>query len=156
MRVKNYEIIKGLNNVMVEEITAVNRYLLYAEECRDWGYMALYNKFMELYQDESNDLQQLIRQVLYLNGSPKNEFNIFSPGNDPVDLLHLSLISENNTINVITDAMMVCHNCCDYQSYNLLETMIVSEHEHYDWFETQLQLVSKLGEPLYLSQMMRE
>ena len=35
-------------------------------------------------------------------------------------------------------------------------TSLVSEEEHADWLESQLKLVRQMGEPLYLSQQVRD
>jgi bacterioferritin len=42
----------------------------------------------------------------------------------------------------------------DNGTRELLESMLTSEEDHVDWLETQLGLVEKLGEQLYLSEQM--
>jgi bacterioferritin len=38
----------------------------------------------------------------------------------------------------------------------MLADMLTSEEEHVDWLETQLDLVARLGEQLYLSEQMSD
>jgi len=44
----------------------------------------------------------------------------------------------------------------DNTTRELLESILLSEEEHIDWLETQLQLVNTLGEANYLSQQLRD
>jgi len=37
----------------------------------------------------------------------------------------------------------------------LLEEMLTSEEEHYDWIEAQQTLIEQVGEPHYLAQQIR-
>jgi bacterioferritin len=46
----------------------------------------------------------------------------------------------------------MCREKQDTTSANLLEGIVADEENHVDYLETQLQLMEKLGEELYLAQ----
>jgi bacterioferritin len=47
----------------------------------------------------------------------------------------------------------MCREKGDITTANLLEEILHDEEEHIDYLETNLELVEKLGEQLYLSQL---
>ena len=49
-------------------------------------------------------------------------------------------------------AIADCEKVGDYVSRELFESILESEEEHIDWLETQLGLISRLGETGYLQQ----
>jgi bacterioferritin len=62
-------IIDLLNQVLTNELTAVNQYFLHARICENWGYERLYEKFRHESIDEMKDADDLIERILYLEGS---------------------------------------------------------------------------------------
>ena len=46
----------------------------------------------------------------------------------------------------------MCREKGDATSANLFETVLADEEKHIDYLETQLELMDKLGEPLYAAQ----
>jgi bacterioferritin len=44
----------------------------------------------------------------------------------------------------------------DVTSANLFEDILSDEEEHIDYLETQLELISRLGEQLYLAQLIEQ
>jgi bacterioferritin len=55
-------------------------------------------------------------------------------------------------LQVLKDAIVHCEGVGDYTSRELFEDILESEEEHIDWLETQLSLVERVGEQLYLAQ----
>jgi bacterioferritin len=44
----------------------------------------------------------------------------------------------------------------DITSANIFESILEDEEEHIDYLETQLDLLAKLGEPLYIAQLIEQ
>jgi Ferritin-like domain len=50
------------------EVTAVSQYFLHASMCKNWGYIALYEKIYEESLEEMRHAQRLIDRILFLEG----------------------------------------------------------------------------------------
>jgi bacterioferritin len=47
----------------------------------------------------------------------------------------------------------LCRDKGDITTANLFEKILGDEEQHIDYLETQLELITKLGEPLYMAQL---
>jgi bacterioferritin len=52
--------------------------------------------------------------------------------------------------------VQLCRDKGDNTSEDLLRRILISEEEHVDWLETQIELIEKLGEQNYLAEQLRE
>ena len=50
----------------------------------------------------------------------------------------------------------MCRDKGDITTANLFEDILASEEDHIDYLETNLELIDKLGEQLYLSQLVEQ
>jgi len=59
-----------LNASLTIELTAVNQYFLAAEQCANWGFPRLRERFRAISLDEMKDIEVLVKHILYLEGLP--------------------------------------------------------------------------------------
>jgi bacterioferritin len=64
----------------------------------------------------------------------------------------LDLQLEHDAIARLNKAIATCRDVSDNASREMLNAILVSEEEHTDWLETQLELIRQLGEQLYCAQ----
>ena len=64
------KILDLLNEVLTNELTAVNQYFLHGRICDDWGYERLHKRFRDESIDEMKDADALIERILHLEGMP--------------------------------------------------------------------------------------
>ena len=149
-------VVDRLNNILTIELTAINQYFVQAEMCKNWGFERLYSKFREISTDEMKDTEHLIRHILYLEGLPNlQRMNQVMVGESVQEDLELNLQSEQNAVEVVTEAITHCAQVGDYTTRGMLEEMVRSEEEHVDWLETQLETINQIGIELYLNQQIK-
>jgi bacterioferritin len=146
-------VIELLNDVLTAELTAINQYFLDAKMFANWGLGTLAKKFHEDSIDEMKDADELIERILFLEGMPNlQRLGSVRIGETPVEKLRLALDVEVEAISRLRGGIDVCTGLGDHGSRHLLEEILRGEEEHADWLETQLDLVDRLGEQLYLAE----
>jgi bacterioferritin len=66
----NLKLIETLNSLLVDELTAINQYIVHAEMCEDWGYTKLHESFEKRAIVEMKHAEKLIGRILFLEGTP--------------------------------------------------------------------------------------
>ncbi len=145
------KVIAYLNQILANELTAINQYFLHSRMYRNWGYASLAEHEYKESIDEMKHADQLIERILYLDGLPNlQKLNKLLIGETPKEVISCDLKLEEIAIPDLRDAIAYCESVRDYGTRELLESILVSEEEHVDWLETQLGLIETLGEALYL------
>jgi bacterioferritin len=151
------DVIEILNEVLTGELTAVNQYFLDARMLDNWGIERLAKHFYDDSIDEMKDADELIKRLLYLEGMPNlQRMNPVRIGETPIEKLTLARDAEVAALERLRRGIALCLDKGDHGSRELLETILHGEEEHADWLETQLDLVERLGEQLYLAQQVEE
>jgi bacterioferritin len=150
-------IIDLLNQVLTNELTAVNQYFLHARICENWGYERLYEKFRHESIDEMKDADELIERVLYLEGLPNvQRYNKVNVGESVPEMFQLDLQLEKDAIGALNAGIALCREKGDNGSAELLEEILEGEEEHADWLETQLTAIDQIGAQNYLAEQLKK
>jgi bacterioferritin len=151
------DVIELLNEVLTAELTAVNQYFLDAKMLSNWGYDRLGSKFRDESIDEMKDADKLIERILFLEGVPNMQrLSTVRVGETVPEKLQLALDLEYESIQRLNLGIATCFQSGDNGTRELLEHILEGEEAHADWLETQLGLVSTLGETHYLAQQIRD
>jgi bacterioferritin len=146
-------VVERLNNILTNELTAINQYFIHAEMCRNWGYERLHDKLREFSIDEMKDAQRLIAHILYLEGVPNlQRLGTVQVGESAPEHVRLDVAQERDAVGTLTEAIAHCAQVGDYTTRNILEEMVRDEEEHIDWLETQLETIAQVGVENYLAQ----
>jgi bacterioferritin len=152
----NPRVIAMLNEVLLGELTAINQYFLHGRMCRNWGYQHLAEHIHKESIDEMKHADALIERILFLDGLPNlQKLGKLNIGTSAPEILKNDLGLEMVAIPMLNDFIGKCRELGDNGSEDLLTKILVSEEEHVDWLEAQLELISQLGDVGYLSQQIR-
>ncbi len=151
------KVIDLLNEILTGELTAINQYFLHAKMCQNWGYKRLHDHIRKESIDEMKHADQLIERVLFLEGLPNvQRLGKINIGQSVMEMLKNDLAVEMEAIPRLNTSIATCRTIGDNGTAEMLEDILVSEEEHVDWLEEQLELVKQVGEGHYLAQQIRE
>jgi bacterioferritin len=150
-------IIRLLNAVLTNELTAVNQYFLHARMFESWGFHHLGRVVYEESIGEMKHADKLIKRVLFLEGLPNlQDLHKLAIGESVTECLEADLALEvRGRINVV-EGIAACEAGSDFISRAILTTILADTEEHIDFLETQLGLIKALGEKNYLQSAMKE
>ena len=150
------KVIDLLNDVLTAELTAINQYFIHAKMCQNWGYERLYKKLHHESIDEMKHADRLIERILYLEGVPNlQRLSKVNVGETVPEQLKVDLELERVALDRLNTGIAMCRDEGDNGSRSLLEEILVSEEEHVDWIEAQLDQLEQLGTQNYLSQQVK-
>jgi bacterioferritin len=153
----NDSVIEILNDVLTAELTAINQYFIHAKMCENWGYQRLGEYIRHESIDEMKHADEIIDRILFLEGVPNMQrLNPVRVGETVPEQFQVDLELEYAAITRLNDGIATCVSVGDNASRALLERILVSEEEHADWLEAQIELIRQVGEAQYLSQQIRD
>jgi bacterioferritin len=147
----NDRIIARLNDLLADELTAINQYMVQSEMCDNWGYEKLHKAFEKRAVDEMKHAERLIARILFLEGTPVvSKLNKINIGAE-VESQHANdLKSEQGAIQAYNESINLAVQVGDNGTRELLEHTLKDEEAHIDWIEAQLDQIRQMGIQNYL------
>ena len=150
------DVIRHLNDVLRNELTAINQYFLHARMFDAWGFERLGKHERDESIDEMKHADRLVQRILFLEGLPNlQDLDKLLIGQTVQEAIECDLVLERRAHPVLKQAIAHCESVGDYVSRELLEAILQSEEEHIDFLETQLSLIVDVGIPNYLQSQMK-
>ena len=147
----NKKVIETLNNLLADELTAINQYMVHAKMCGNWGYEKLYEITEKRAIQEMKHAEDLIARILFLGGTPiVNVLNKINIGKDVPEMLKNDRAAEEMAIVDYNKAVALTADEDDNGSSDLVATILLDEEAHINWIESQLAQIEQMGVQNYL------
>ena len=151
------KVIDLLNEVLTNELTAINQYFLHARMCENWGYDRLWHKVRAESIDEMKHADKVIERILYLEGLPNvQRLGKVNIGQTVDEQMKVDLALEAAAIPVLNRGIELCRAEGDNGTADLLEDVLEDEEEHANWLEAQLTLIQQAGLQNYLAEQIKK
>ena len=148
----NDRLLKKLNSLLAEELTAINQYMVHAEMSEDWGYEKLHKHFEKRAIVEMKHAEKLIERILFLEGIPiVSELRKIVIGADTPKQLESDRLLEISTIKEYNAAIVLSGEVGDYATREILEGILLDEDAHLDEIEELQNQISQMTLPIFLS-----
>jgi bacterioferritin len=145
-------VVKKLDELLCDELTAIMQYVVHAEMCANWGYQRLHQAVENRARQEMHHAEKLIARIIFLEGTPTvSRLNQIHIGADVPKQLQSDKEAELHTNSMYNEAIHLADEANDAATRDLLESIVKEEDAHVDWLEEQLDQIAQLGVPLYLS-----
>lgn len=151
----NPQVIQQLNQVLGNQLVAINQYFLHARMYKDWGFERLDTLAYKASIVVMCNADELIKRILFLQGLPNlQELGKLRIGENVGEMLGCDLKLVQQGRDKLLDVIAVCEQARDYVTRDLLREILAKEEDHLDRLETELNLMQQLGNENYLQQQM--
>jgi bacterioferritin len=148
----NPELIKTLNSLLSDELSAINQYMVHAEMNANWGYEKLHENFEKRSIEEMRHAAKLIARILFLEGIPiVSNLHGIKIGKDAPLQLASDHAAEMDAIKAYNDAIAQAGEVKDFATREILEGILQDEDRHIDEIEELQDQISHMTLPLFLT-----
>lgn len=145
-------LVETLNELLADELTAINQYIVHSEMCANWGYDKLHDHFEKRAIDEMKHAEKLIERILFLEGLPvvTKLKDIYIGGEIPKQLEN-DRIAEEGAISAYNSAIRLAGEVNDFATREILEHILNDEDRHMDEIEELQDQISHMTLPIFLT-----
>jgi bacterioferritin len=146
------KVIKALNSLLADELTAIDQYMVHAEVCDNWGYDKLHETIQKRAIEEMKHAEKLIGRIVFLEGIPiVSELRKMNIGSDVPKMFASDHVLEEGAIKAYNAAILVCGDAQDFATREILESILNDEDRHIDGIEAVQDEIAHMGIQVFLS-----
>lgn len=151
------DVIVQLNQVLFHQLTAINQYFLHSRMFNDWGIHILGEADYKESIHQMKHADKIIERILFLEGLPNlQHLGKLYIGQHTQEVLECNVRKAKENLEALQKAVAVAEQNLDYVTRDLVQEILESEEEYYDWANTQLDLLEKVGIQNYIQSNMGE
>ena len=145
------EVIQQLNQVLYHHLTAINQYFLHSRMFNDWGIEQLGSAEYKESIHQMKHADKIIERILFLEGLPNlQHLGKLYIGQHTAEVLTCDIRKVKENIETIQQAVALAEKIQDYVTRDLVQEILEKEEAYWDWLETQLDLIEKVGIENYI------
>ncbi len=151
----NEKLINTLNDLLADELTAINQYFVHGEINVADGYEKLHQHSEKQAIDEMKHAEKLIERILFLEGRPiVSKLNPMKIAMEVPEQVKNDLELEMSAVNSYNKAIKLAGEVLDFATRDILEGILQDEDRHLDDLEELRDQIEQLGLPIFLSTQM--
>ena len=148
----NPKVLKVLNELLADELTAINQYMVHSEMCDNWGYDKLHKLIEKRAVTEMKHAEKLIGRILFLEGVPiVSELKAIHVGADVPKMFANDHEAEAGAVKSYTAGIILAGDVKDYATREILEQILKDEDAHIDEIEAIQDQIAQMGLQVFLS-----
>jgi bacterioferritin len=145
------KILDRLNDLLSDELTATNQYMVHSEMCDNWKYERLHKAVEGRAITEMKHAEKLIARILFLEGMPiVSNLKKINIGAGVMEQFKNDRQAEYDAVKAYNDAIRLAVDVGDNGTRDMLDDILEDEEEHVDWLEAQLDQIEQMGIQNYL------
>lgn len=145
------KILDRLNDLLSDELTATNQYMVHSEMCDNWKYERLHKAVEGRAITEMKHAEKLIARILFLEGKPiVSNLKKINIGADVEEQFKNDRQAEYDAVKAYNDGIRLAVDVGDNGTRDMLDDILEDEEEHVDWLEAQLDQIEQMGIQNYL------
>ena len=153
----NIKVIETLNQMLADELTAINQYMVHSEMAADWGYKALHEISEKRAIDEMKHAEMLIGRILFLEGTPiVTKLNPIRIGKEVKEQIVNDQSAEMDAIKAYNQAIKVAGEFDDFGTREIFEKILKDEEAHIDTLESQMSQIEQMGIQIFLAEQLED
>jgi bacterioferritin len=148
----NEKVLTVLNQLLAEELTAINQYMVHSEMCENWGYKKLHVEIRKQAMDEMHHAEWLIERIIFFEGAPTvSKLNQMKIGKTVSEMIKYDNGDELDAVQSYNEAIKLARSVDDQGTADLLTKILKMEEGHLDWDEMQQAQIEQMGLENYLA-----
>ncbi len=146
------KLIKTLNSLLADELTAINQYMVHSEMCDNWGYQKLHKTIEARAITEMKHAEKLIGRILFLEGLPVvSDLRKLAIGTDIPKMFESDHKFEEGAVKSYNEGIILAGSLKDYATREILESILKDEDGHVNGIEEIQDQISQMGLQIFLT-----
>ncbi len=147
----NEALLTVLDQLLADELTAINEYMVLSKMCANWGYNKLYTSIRKQAMDEMHHAEWLIERIIFLEDIPMvSKLNPINIGKTVSEMITNINSEELGAVQSYNDAIKLAREVEDQGTVDLLSKILKMEEGHVEWAEQQQTHIEQMGLENYL------